>query len=327
MKKSTILMILLIVCIVTAGAAAVLLLGTQMRITYADAEKYTAGETTLNASVENLDIHWVDGRVNIAYHAENTVTITETAQRNITEDMAVRWWMDGSTLRIQYAKSGFGLMKNLNKELTVTLPEGLKLKKAEIFGTSSDLNVPGITADELKLESTSGEIYAAGSAQKVTLASTSGNIRGILEGAEEIAATATSGNISLTQSGTVKTMTAASTSGNISMAAEEAGTLSAGATSGKITLEAKKADKVQVSCTSGDITLSLKAFGELKAEATSGNVTASLPADPGFTGDFSMTSGSFQSAIALAKEGKTYTCGDGSASCAIHTTSGNITLK
>lgn len=328
MKKSTVWTVLLIVCLAALAAFAFSAFGGSLGLHYANAEQYTAGETALNAPIEALEIKWIDGSVNIAYHAENTVTVTETSKMNIPADLAVRWWLDGSTLRIQYAKDGaILLMKNLQKQLTVTLPEGLRLKTASISGTSADLNAPALRADEIKLSSTSGDIRFTAAAQKLTLAATSGNIRGAVADAEEISAASTSGSISLDQSGEAKTVRLASTSGAVQAKLESVGALSVSTTSGNIALDAQRAEEAGVTSTSGSVTLSLAAFGSAKVNTTSGSVTAALPGQPGFTGEFSTTSGSFESALSLRKDGKIYTCGDGSARIAIHTTSGNIRLK
>ena len=326
MKKSTLMTILLVICIAAAAVTGILLLGGEMRTVYADAGRYSAGETTLDAGAENLEIDWIDGKVTVAYHPENTITITETAPGAIPEDKAVHWWMDGNTLRIRYAKSGIILLRGLNKELTVTLPEGTKLKTARITGTSCDLEVPAITAEELEMQTTSGGIHAGASAKKVSLGGTSGNIFGTLDGAEEITAGTTSGSISLIQTGTSRAVRLSSTSGALSIKAEEIGELNAGSTSGSINVEAKKADKTDISSTSGSITLALEAFSDLKVGTTSGSVNAALPETPGFTGDFGTTSGRFDSALALTRNGSVYSCGDGSGRCTIHTTSGNIIL-
>ena len=66
---------------------------------------------------------------------------------------------------------------------------------------------------------------------------------------------------------------------------------------------------------------------ELKIHSTSGAVTAYLPEKPGFTCSVDTTSGSFGSGIALAKDGKNYVCGDGSAKCDIDTTSGDVRIE
>ena len=70
----------------------------------------------------------------------------------------------------------------------------------------------------------------------------------------------------------------------------------------------------------------MDAFDALKLRSTSGNVTVLLPSTPGFDAEIDTTSGDFDSAIALKQEGKRYSCGDGSASLQINTTSGNIRL-
>ena len=48
-----------------------------------------------------------DGSVTLARHAGSTIEIAETAPGAISGDRALRWWLDGDTLRVQYAKSGF----------------------------------------------------------------------------------------------------------------------------------------------------------------------------------------------------------------------------
>ena len=328
MKKTALLSVMLAVCLIALGGAALFLFGGVLGQSYADAEKYTAGGTTLEGKIENLEISWNDGRVKIAYHAGETVTVSETSRKNIPDDFQVRWWLDGTTLRIRYAKSGARMVfQNLNKELTVTLPEGIRLKTVSVTGASADLELPGLSAEEARLETSSGEIRAEITARKLTAVCTSGDFRGTVNGAEEISAESTSGNISLTQTGGAKTVRLKTTSGGIGAEMESVGSIRAESTSGGIALDAKKAEKATVSSTSGDLTLTLGAFGELEAGTTSGSVTASLPEQPGFSGEVRTTSGSVRSALALKKEGNTYFCGDGSGKISIHTTSGKVTLQ
>ena len=65
----------------------------------------------------------------------------------------------------------------------------------------------------------------------------------------------------------------------------------------------------------------------LNVGSTSGTVTAFLPAAPGFTCRVETASGSFSSALPLAGDRNTYTCGDGTARCVLHTTSGDIRVE
>lgn len=78
--------------------------------------------------------------------------------------------------------------------------------------------------------------------------------------------------------------------------------------------------------TSGKIGIKLTAFDDLKIKATSGNITAALPSEPGYRAEIDTTSGNFDYTVALARDGKAYTCGDSSAKLIIDSTSGNVRL-
>ena len=328
MKRSTILTIALILCLAALGACAWLMFGSSVSgFTYADADKYTAGDTVVSGPVENLYIDWTEGRVNVEYYDGDGITVSETADRPLSEDNRLRWWLDGTTLHVRYAKSGFRISFNLEKKLTVSLPEGTVLKSADIGSTSGDLNIPYLAADEIRLDSTSGDIRAVTAAAKLTVSATSGDTDVRQEsGIDTVTLASTSGSIACAL-GSAKQVTADSSSGGIRLA------LSAGAesirlhsTAGNIDLDAAAADKADISSTSGSISARLAAAGSLKIGSTSGCVDAYLPAEPGFTCTVDTASGSFSSDLALTKNGNTYTCGDGSAVCGISTTSGDIRL-
>ena len=311
MNKSIILKIAAAVCIVALLACAFTIFGKTFRIgnRYANAEQYTAGATTLDKPVKNLDVNWTDGKVTIAYHDKDTVEISETAPKAISEDAALRWWLDGDTLRIQYAKSGYFRLNGLNKELTLTLPEGIELGSVAIDATSANVNVPDLRADDIAVEMTSGDLALTqlGNADRVKIDATSGDISAALENVKDFSAELTSGRIEINHKG-------------------EAESVDISTTSGDVTLACATARSASVNTTSGKIDVSLAAFDALKIESTSGNVTAALPTEPGFKADIDTTSGSFDSAIPLTKERSGYTCGDASASVDIDTTSGNVRL-
>ena len=329
MKKSTILTAALVLCLAALAFCAWQMFGGSVSgFTYADADRYTAGDTVVSGSVENLYIDWTEGQVNIEYHAGNGITVSETADRPLSEDNRLRWWLDGTTLRIRYAKPRFRISgTSLNKKLTVSLPEGTVLKSADIGSTSGDLNIPYLAADEIRLDSTSGDIRACTAAAKLTVSATSGDTDVRQESdIDTVTLGSTSGSIACTL-GSAKHVTADSASGGIRLV------LSSGAenvrlhsTSGNVDLDAASADKADISSTSGSVNARLAAAGSLKIGSTSGCVDAQLPAEPGFTCTVGTAGGSFSSDLALTKNGNTYTCGDGSAVCSISTTSGDIRL-
>ena len=273
---------------------------------YADAGKYTAGAAKITGTVRNLDINWTSGKVTVAYRTGSTVTLEESAKRALNDSEKMRWWLDGETLRVQFAASGTH-WNMPEKELTVTLPEGISLGKAAIRTTSGNMDIPALRAENLELSSTSGDITAAAETPKAAAASTSGDMRiRLAADAESAALSSTSGSIRL-EAGKAGSISASSTSGGISITAAEAGSVTAGSTSGNIDIALGKMEKLAV-------------------KATSGSVSAKLPETPGFTASLEMTSGSLTSSLAMAKDGKQYTCGDGSAKVSIGTTSGNIRI-
>ncbi len=276
---------------------------------YENAGQYAAGGAELDGTVKNLDIHWTDGAVNVLYHSEDTVQIAETAPKAISDDAALRWWLDGDTLRIQYAKSGFHSFRGLDKTLTLTLPEGIVLGDVAVDVTSGDVSLPDLRFDTADIDLTSGDLVFSqvGAASRVSLDSTSGDMRATLTD--------------------VEALVIRGTSGSIDVALDSAKEADVSTTSGSIRLSGGSAEKAGVGNTSGAIHVSLTAFSDLKIESTSGGITAALPSEPGFDAAISTTSGSFDSAIALEREGNHYACGDRSARLQIHTTSGNIRLE
>ena len=295
----------------------------------AHAEQYNVGDAEISAAIRNLEIDWTSGKVSIAYHNGNTIRISEKTTGVISEDMRMRWRLDGDTLRIEYDKPGFHLFSIIphEKELTVTLPEGLTLEKANISSTSGDLNIPALYADSLKLKSTSGDIDAAVNARIIKGKLTSGdlNLR-VMNAAEEIALESTSGNIELECAMSDKILID-STSGSIGANVKQTAEFKAKSTSGNIYAVIGHAKQTEIKSTSGKAAVEIASMETLNIHTTSGGVTAYLPTAPGFTARIETASGHFEHQLPLTKDGKTYLCGDGSGKVEIHTTSGNVTIN
>ena len=105
---------------------------------YANADKYTAGPAEVTGRVKKLEVNWTSGKVIVAYHAENMVLLEESAKRELSENEKMRWWLDGETLRVQFAASGTH-WNMPEKKLTITLPEGTAFENASIQTTSADV--------------------------------------------------------------------------------------------------------------------------------------------------------------------------------------------
>ena len=327
MDKTKLLTAILVVLLVVTGAASWYIFRNNAGLSSADADQYQAGNTEISSPVESLDIGWTSGKVDIEYHAGTGIKVTETASRDLSEDEKLRWWLDGSTLRIRYIKSGINVTFNLNKSLTVSLPEGTTLKKATVSVTSADVNVPVLTADEIFFDSTSGDIAAVTETQRLNASSTSGNMRIQQNGDLDSAAlTSTSGGISLTLAG-AKNLEVRSTSGSIYVTASGAvGNVRLHSTSGSVVPDLMDTDNADFTSTSGEITAKLLSFRDLKINTTSGDVTLKLPEPPGFTCRIGSKLTRFSSELSMETSGNTCTFGDGSASCAVSTSSGSIRI-
>ena len=311
MSRDQIIKIAMVVCVVVLLCAVIVtstgLFGANGIGGYANAEKYTAGGTEITGGVKNLDVNWTSGRVIVAYHAEDTVKLEEKAERSLSDDEKMQWWLDGETLRIQFTKPGIRLNMP-SKTLTITLPEGIRFENASIQLTSGDMEIPSLKADKLNLGSTSGDIAATAEAPEAKFGSTSGSLK-------------------IRMTGKSDRIRVGSTSGSVELEAETAGTISAGSTSGGIRITAAEADDVKAGSTSGSIYVRLGKMNSLNLSATSGSITAALPETPGFTAKVGTTSGDFTYDLALTRNGDDYVCGDGSGKVEIGTTSGNVRFE
>ena len=325
MKNNKIGKVLLTVCAVVLLAAA----GMKL-LPFAYAEQYNVGDAEISATIRNLEINWTSGRVNIAYHSGNTILISEKTTGVISENMRMRWRLDGDTLRIEYDKPGFHLFSFMphDKELTVDLPDGLKLGKADVSVTSGDVNIPSLYADELKLASTSGDIRGLVHARTIKGQLTSGNMDlQVMNTAEEVSLESTSGSITLDAMEIEKKAVISSTSGDIRATVKQTDEFKATSTSGDIHAVIGNAKETAIGSTSGKVIADISTVQTLDIHTTSGGVTAYLPQTPGFTAQIETASGRFESQLALTKQGNTYIAGDGSGMVKIHTTSGNIQLN
>lgn len=331
MNKNILLKGIMLVCAVALIAAAVFSVGNLFGfsgLSWANAEKYTVGNAEITQPVRNLDIQWTSGEVNIAYHGESTVTLQEQANKKLSEDQRMRWWLDGDTLRVRYDEPRFRLFSfnNPEKKLTVTLPEGTALLEAEIQATSGAVNIPAVIADRLTVHVTSGSVNATAAARVVSCGVTSGTMSlRLRQDAEDVDVGSTSGSI-LLEAESIQKVKLGSTSGDILAGVKRAGSFEAQSTSGSVQAVLGEAAQAEIGSTSGTVGVKIARIDTLKIGTTSGSVKAWLPAEPGFTAKLNTVSGRVEYDLPLAKQGDAYVCGDGSGRVSIGTTSGNITV-
>lgn len=303
----------LILITAAAALAALCLTGcvTNIGCTYANADKYTAGNLTTEQEVKALDIDWLSGSVTVSHHDLTTVTVTETCSKTLSDEQKVHTWLDGSTLHVRYCKSGVSFnLTNAEKQLEIKLPQGVRLDSLNCDCTSAKTDITDIAADSISVDVTSGH---------VTLSDCS---------AGKYAVDATSGDITLTAKGDSEQFKADSTSGKITVTAENIKDIHLNSTSGDTQIAVQKAGSVFADSTSGSHTMSFGAVPEkTDIDTTSGNVTLLLPKDAGFKIETDNASGKFASDFPLIKDGDTYTAGSGENQISVDTVSGDIAVK
>ena len=93
MRKDQIIKIAMVVCIVAVLCAVIVAVTGVFSGTiggYANAEKYTAGEMEIQDEVKNLDINWINGKVNVVYANRSGIRVTETSKSSISDDLKLR---------------------------------------------------------------------------------------------------------------------------------------------------------------------------------------------------------------------------------------------
>ena len=260
-------------------------------INYEHPEKYTVGGAAFTDKVEKVEIHWLSGSVTVTGHRGNEIRFSETANRNLTNDLSMHYWLDGSTLRIQFCRSGKWNLNGLEKELTLQLPERL-LESLEVDTVSARVNLEDLKMEDLELDTVSGAVHLRDCqvSDRARVDTTSGFVKAALTGA-------------------LREWKADTVSGSVELIVPEVKAFDVNTTSGSVSLTAESAPK------------------DLDVDSVSGSVTLCLPADGDFTLDFDTVSGSFSSDLAFKTEGSRRIFGRGTGDYSIDTTSGSVNIE
>jgi hypothetical protein len=136
--------------------------------TYDNAEKYTAGNGEFEGKVDTFFIWWLYGSVTLKTHKENTVKIEESANKELTDDFRLHWrYLNasdyGNVLYIRYSASGNFDYGDLQKDITVYLPENDDMDLSftiEAAAVNVDVSTFENTLEELSISTNSGKVSA-----------------------------------------------------------------------------------------------------------------------------------------------------------------------
>ena len=310
LKKITALLALISVCLCGCALRPA---GTNQKILSAGGinGEYSFGSGELTDKVERIEIEWASGKLNLAQHDGNAICIEERCGAELPEEQKVHWRVDGTTLHIWFSKPNTFDLINLNsgkKELTVTLPESLRLDALEIDAASAGISGTA-NAGKLRVDTASGPVT-------------------VTTDAEDVAVDTASGSVRLNHSGEAKRVELNTASGEILAELGNIAELDADSASGKLAFTARSLGTAEISSASGDVHLTCDSTPtELEIDTASGAVTLTLPGDADFRMEVDTASGKFRSEIPLAMQDDEYLAGSGRGEIEISTASGDITLK
>ena len=258
-----------------------------------NAENYTAGNAQIKDPVENLDIEWASGELNIVRGDVGAILLEETYNGDLPDEKKMHWWLDGTTLRVRFDMTlSLGININTNKKLTVTLPKDLKLKDLDVDVASASVKAQEIIAETADLDTASGEIAAS-----------------FKEAMKEVKIDTASGAISTEFAGAVESLDMDAASGVLKVDA------------------ADLVKKVKMDSASGDVIANFgKTPESLDIDTASGKVEIGVPSDADFSLEVDTASGDFNSEIPFSIKGDRYICGSGQASFMIDTASGDVEI-
>lgn len=260
-------------------------------VSYSWADRYQTGDAILNTPVHDVKIHWISGNVEIRSSTENSVSISETGNRYLSDDLIVHYWLDGTTLYIEPCASGAVYPDTLEKELTVFLPKDC-LQSLQVNSVSSNAALKKLTAETVVFHSVSGEcnLESCDFSHQLEVRTTSGGLYGSLVGKLE--------------------------------------NLEFNSVSGSVSLEAETVDHAAFETTSGSVMLTIEESPQtLDHRSVSGGITVTLPETTSFMLEFKTVSGSFYCDIPHTTRGETYIVGSGGKRYTVHTTSGNVIIR
>ena len=109
---------------------------------YAESERYTAGNFTYSAAaVRKIDLHWVNGRVDVLRGGADTLSVSESGD-SLTDAQKLHWLLDGDTLVLRV------VMDNLKLLITNQWYSTIVRALSQVAGHQMDVEI--LTQEEIE---------------------------------------------------------------------------------------------------------------------------------------------------------------------------------
>lgn len=338
------LAVIAITAIVAASAGCYFYDKSLVTYEYYSEEGYEIGGVIASSEkITEAEIDWRVGDIQI--NCGDKIEGVESGEK-LETDKRMRWKVSDGKLTVRFWRPSYvARVEHSDKDLTVTLPQGIDLKVSCVAGTvkigddiqAGNVNLEStsgsvkcgsiVSAGKVSLKSTSGSVNAANiTAKIVKLKSTSGSVKCDNVKAESVDARSTSGSVRIDNIA-AEEVKLDCTSGNIVCKKVEAKEILAQNTSGRITIdEAADCSQIEIDTTSGDVEVGLNECTSVVVDAGSGNVTITLLGG-GYTVYCHTSSGEFSATAQFTQKDGRKVFGDGKNSLEIETSSGDIEIR
>lgn len=241
MKRNAIARIIIysVLILVLAG---ILLSGLSNNGLYWDRDdsNYVTGGGSIDMSqIENLQIEWVSGNVDVTIvpDTESKISFSETNG----EETPLVYEVKGKTLIIRFSKQSlkvnFGSFSGPKKDLTVEIPASWSCQSVDITSVSANVSVLLLEANDVEIENVSGktELWLENGCGSVSIETVSGEASFIGK-CDEFECNSVSGSCDVFLDGAAKSISLESISGEltVSIYKEYGFTASIDSVSGKI---------------------------------------------------------------------------------------------
>lgn len=142
-------------------------------VEYNNEESYTIGSGEIAETISDININWADDALTVAYYEGTSIKIEESADKEITEDLTLRYLVDGGKLTVQFAANGRHDIRGLNKKLNVLIPTGVYLNSLTLKNVAGEINTQ-VNAETVKANNTSGNTIIGGNVVNVDTTTVSG---------------------------------------------------------------------------------------------------------------------------------------------------------
>lgn len=142
---------------------------------YDDHERYTSdSEFTLTDEVKEIEVNWINGDITVVQGLTTSISVKEENY----EDHPLYYFLDGTTLKVQYVEHGTknSEINSLEKDLTIVIPTTLPDIEIDMINgecnfalqtlcndvtvdlINGNINIGSISADEIELDTVNGNV-------------------------------------------------------------------------------------------------------------------------------------------------------------------------